>query len=507
MALTPFKIDQFGGLNLRDDPTEFGAAAAQDLLNVDLDSRGRLRTRDGYASFGTTTDAALMVLPTPSTVNSALVGAVSWDAASSGTIQVDIFDSSGSVASTPTATSMGTVVPTGSYTRLGTYTWIPTWSASVNGVLRGFSNGLVNLTPTEMPAFVGVLPTSSRLVQGNYHTSTTTPSGANGSRSTVFFSNPGLATTYSADNWVELRPGDGEHITGMATWRDLLLVFKQSTCFVFYGESTDATGGAVFNFRPISLPTPLSRALGQTRPYVVAGDDGVYYSTNAGIYKTDGGDPTLISDVIRGLFTVSSGVSSSIRFDGNPPILSWTNDRLLATYTTAAGTTRTLVHDPVEGNWLLMSNLGTTGTFATFPPLDYDATPGTGDFQERMIFPSGTSLFYTDPNTTTDNGSGISWSYTSGAYDLDLPGQEKILRYSSMHGSGTVTLQIAPDLGSVDTGSAVALGTAPAVDEGFQDVDRAGMLFSHKLSGTGAARVSRVTHYLSHVRSMGLRSA
>ncbi|MBW3593776.1 MAG: hypothetical protein KY396_08780 [Actinobacteria bacterium] len=46
-------VVEFGGLNLRDDPQEVGWQGAIDLLNIDLDRRGRVRQRDGVAVFAT----------------------------------------------------------------------------------------------------------------------------------------------------------------------------------------------------------------------------------------------------------------------------------------------------------------------------------------------------------------------------------------------------------------------------------------------------------------------
>jgi hypothetical protein len=48
MPYSPVAIPGFGGLVLYPDPQEVGTQNAVDMLNVDLDRRGRVRSRDGF---------------------------------------------------------------------------------------------------------------------------------------------------------------------------------------------------------------------------------------------------------------------------------------------------------------------------------------------------------------------------------------------------------------------------------------------------------------------------
>jgi hypothetical protein len=48
LPLTPYTVERFGALNLVDDPLEVGATGATEVVNVDFDRQGRVRTRDGY---------------------------------------------------------------------------------------------------------------------------------------------------------------------------------------------------------------------------------------------------------------------------------------------------------------------------------------------------------------------------------------------------------------------------------------------------------------------------
>src|SRR3954447_16987953 len=56
-GLDPFgPIEGFAGLRLNADIEELGFNGAIDMLDVDLDDRGRLRTRNGFSLFSTAPD-------------------------------------------------------------------------------------------------------------------------------------------------------------------------------------------------------------------------------------------------------------------------------------------------------------------------------------------------------------------------------------------------------------------------------------------------------------------
>lgn len=501
-----FKVDRFGPLNLRDDPGELGFDASVDLLNVDFDRRGRLRTRDGYEqisdNLGGTTDANVISLFSHASNNTLLaaattaLGYVMVPVFSDGSLHVaaTLFASTAAPATVPSATSFGT--PSSSRT------YFTAWSSSGNYGIR-YYDGSTTGSGTGNPAFVAAVggggalrpegaDIAPRLAQGNYSTAADDPTSDNvGTRSTVFFSDPGAPDTYTAGNFVHLRPGDGEQITAMVAWNGDLYVFKQSACFVFTHESLDPTGGPVFHYSEVTLPVPVSTAVGTARRYAVAGDEGVYFSTVSGIYRF-ADTPVLVSGQISELFGVDSEFSS-LRFDGNPPVLSYANGRLFATYTLSTGGIRTLVYNPKMDYWTLWSNVGTTGFFVTFPPLSF-GTPDVGDFQERVLFPSGEEIFYTDPDLTTDNGSNISWHWQSGWTDYGVPDRRKTVgRYAELWGAGSPTVSMFTDYGSTDSlAAAVTLGTAPAVARGYNRTNRLGVFHSLRLSGTSPASVNAI---------------
>jgi hypothetical protein len=501
MPQTPYVIERFGGLNVRDDPMEIGTGGAIDLLNVDLDRGGRVRARDGWAAFATAATASVTInqlIPSPSGPR---IYAAYW---ASPNYVFEGFDSSGSSVATRTATGSSTAT-TPSYANLGTsssaLTYVTIWDASANYTCQRIASGSI-AAGTGKPAFVAVTPVSNRLVEANFDLAASSPSGANGSRSTVFWSDAGDPQTFGANNFVTLRPNDGEDITGMVTWRDYTFVSKQSSLFIFYGESADATGNPIFNYRRVGLPAPIWRSTGLNRsPMVAAGEFGVFISTANGIYRTTGDTPVLVSGKVQDLFSFAA--IQAWAFDGNPPILAWANGRLFATYSTASGSVRTLVYDPRIDEWMLWSNLGSTGVFINSAAGAYSASPGTSDFQKRIFFPLADRVKYTDPTVTTDGGTAIAWSWTSGSY-APVPGRVVVVPETSVVGSGTITIQLFSDNASsaVQTSSVTVVSTGvPAYPPLF---DQEGRWLRLKLAGAGGGYVNQVTHFISYVKPAGL---
>jgi len=510
MSLNSFTIEGFGGLNLRDDPQEVGAKGATDLLNVDLDRAGRLRTRDGYEVFNanvvSSTGYQAGVFGSHLSAGSIMAARVSAGSLFLDRLTVDdaAVENKGSWVASASAVITST-------THLGTATssrmYLASGDASANYTLKSY-NGVTVSNGVGKPMFVAVSPRSNRLVQAYYPNAADSPSGANGTMSTVFFSDEGLPDTYTATNFVPLRPGDGEVITGMVVLRDLLIVFKQTAMFVFYGENTDDEGLTEFVYREVTLPASIASAPGaRDGRFIIVGGDSAYFSTRDGIFKTNGSSFDLISGAIQPLFDANdSGVPAGLRLkaDGSygPPALSWVRDTLICYYQNSSGSPQCLVWD-ASGQWRMWRfTLGATH-FAEVPT----EVRGAGiDGYGRAIF-----FAFTDSATanninrmasdvTADAGSAISWSYTSGYYDLGSPAEKRV-RYTDVYGSGTVTAQMLGVGGrtgaSTDAGSAVTLGVLPAVVRTRRNSPLRARRFASVLSGSGAARVNQLTHYFA----------
>jgi hypothetical protein len=123
----------------------------------------------------------------------------------------------------------------------------------------------------------------------------------------VRFGAPGSETLYACNgadtspirgkNFGDLTPGDGEQIMTAVTWRELIFVFKETKFFVLWGESANTDGTPIANFREVVNQVGLASKMA-----VAVGRDGVYFFNRMGVYRTTGGNPELISDVIRPLW-------------------------------------------------------------------------------------------------------------------------------------------------------------------------------------------------------------
>jgi hypothetical protein len=487
----PFTVEQFGGLNLIADPQELGAKGSMDLLNVDFDKHGRVRSRDGYDNL--TSSAAASRLDN-----------IGIFYKTDGTKQILVSSSAGefysaySSAGALIATDSigGTTVSEADFTRFGgpsaevvyATSWrsIPTlahiprkwngtaWSTTANLRLGGFSAD---------PHMLAVQATDNRLV-GAFVTS-------NASR--VGFSDAGVPETWGTNSYVDLTPGDGERVTCLLSWRELVFAFKETKFFVFTGNSVGAGGTSIFNYRPVNTGVGAI-----TRQCATGSPNGVYFLSRRGIYRTTGGDPVLISRDIDPIFRggespfYAGGIINHAAIDKCQ--LTWHDERLYFAYPsgTATSNDRLLVFDPESSQWLLW-DVAVNG-LTTFQ---------IGDSQELVFtYAAGSnhvgrqSSAYTD-----DDGTAIASHIRSGFYPLGNPGSTAYTRWTRLWGSGAPTVSVFTDMGSTDANAAaVTLGTSPAVAEGYHQQSYAGQLFSHKLSATTAWSVSKLQYDVAHVR-------
>lgn len=479
MTLKPFAVPRFGGVNRRDDPQDVGPFQAISATNVDLDVTGAIRTREGANKLNTTSGTGDYYQLIPYGTNLLAVRE------SAGTAALDSIDGVGvrtQVGATFGVSNTGGrpvaigVQPSGASTEQ-TLVFFPSGGTT----LRKY-DGSAHAASVGQPWFVCVSPVDNRLVQAKFTTAAASPSGADGSLSTVFFSDPGAPETFDATNFVHLRPGDKEVITGVASWREMVFVLKETVGFVFYGTGTDATGAPVFNYRTINLPDVC-------RGGVTAGDRGVYYYGRRGVYRTRGDTPEKVSSII-GIPSVFEDNTFS-----NSPV-SWAHGRLCVCDTSNLGT---WVYDEVGDYWLFYQ-------YATsVTPVISDGAQCFVEWGERVAFLSDDDVFYSDSvtsdRTTDDDGTAITWSWQSGWYGMGPPGADAFTRWTRVWGTGTATVSVFTDHGTTDANAgSVSLGTSPAVAEGYHLKSYKGQLFSHKLSGSGVATVNRLQHDVASVR-------
>lgn len=476
-----FPVERFAGLNLRGDPQEVGPSQALNLLNVTFAKDGRLVTRDGYSKPFT---------GGPSNITNLwpLAGESALAAFNADSVKVLNLGTGAVTATTSLAAATSSFASAGA---AGSTYFTDTTTAQ----LRKW-NGSAFSSPASLSGvkgrYLAVQPLEDRLVVAD---ATNT--------SKILFSNAGDPETFSANDFVTLTPGDGEEIAGMAVFGTLLFVFKRTKFFVFTGNSVAATGTSVFNYRMVDSGIGCQQTTGDTRPLIVSHTTGVYFVADDGIYRTAGDTPARVSDSISPVFKGANlTVPASFTLDTSP-VTSWgflgvAADRL---YLCPFSSNGTYVLDLHTGDW---------SAFDWQPGAVMDGSAvatasDTNGYRGAVVLGFVTDVGLSNRAKTTDNGSAIAWSYESGMYPLAEGGARvAITRESRLWGSGSAALKIANDFGAYDTGSTLTLGTSPATADAWQQIDREGTYWQHKLSGSGQAAVSRLVHYVSFVKPAGI---
>lgn len=484
MTLSPVPVESFGGLDLISDPGTVGWSGAIDMCDVEFDHPGILRSRDLFSTFATTT------LTAPNVVGWGTTGYIVSTAAA-----VHLYNG-GSLVGTAVAPCQyytGTVQPIG--TASASYLYMADL-ANTQAVRRLTTAGVIS-APAGMPvcAYLGRTSSDNRLVAANI---TTIPTGASStaSGSLVHFSDAGAPETWGANNWVLLDPGDGESITGMTTWNNELYVFKQTKFFIFGPTSTDGTGNPIFNYRAVRGVT------GASSLPPIAAQDGVYFQgVNAkqqlSVFRTRGDIPEEIGRPISPAL-----LDATVPDYFTPGGLSLVWDICYA-----MGKVRLLVSDltPTK-SYIFSFDPETNGWTLAQVPAGTRSITGYGLGNDYFVVAglgANAKVHYLDlANTTTDTLRTPTPLYRSGFSDLGTPDEKRVHSWR-VSGSGSPTLTLSTDFGSLETGAALTLGTSPAVAEAVRRYAPRGRRFSYQVSGTTAWSVNSLTAYVAGKRKPG----
>jgi hypothetical protein len=482
----------FGGLDLRTDPQDQGLVSSPDLLNVSLDRVGIVRSRDGYAKFSTSAASQRYInivgfdpsdYASPSVFGNKCLYGVRVSATQ---VFVDRIDTTG--ASTNVFSATPTTVDT-------CYALFSTGS----GVVFGGRN-------QQMQTIVGPTPTVTAISSGSFraqYLALQTPDNrlVAASGTTVAFSNPNDATTWGVNNFVTISY-EPEYISGMASWQNMLFVFKRSAFYVFPGNSVDGSGNPVFNFRGVRNGIGCAAERG-----VTTSPEGVYFIHNSGIYVTTGGTPVCISDAVRGIFNGNVGAlfqSSALNQSQiSKACIRWLNNKLFVAYPSGSSTSNDRLLVLENGQWSLWD----------IPAADMAVWKQSNTNDLMFAYASGTNdigQFSTVPGTyTTDAGTAITSRYRTGFWNPGQPGAESITREFILEGTGTVNVKTAVnDAATLGSSASVALGTAPAVGDGRDRRSVKGRNLSIELSSSsGAWSASRVIANVRGQRNAGLKAA
>jgi hypothetical protein len=383
----PFDFGDFsGGLNLRDKADAVGDKEAIDLLNVTFGERGAIHQRDGYADL-TASDLGERVT------------SLSPYYKADGTRQLVAGGGSTLYAISNTGDPIAPLVRPNAgpwtFARFGDPTheylycangWDPLarWDGStwVDGSVLAKVNGAAGqampcpgavCVTAGAPGSASTSNAANRLVATAFGTQTNAgPGGQPTTPSRVYLSLPGRPEEWETDgyggssgavppysdargrDWLDLTPGDGEQIMAAVTWRELVFIFKETKFFALWGEGTSSEGVTTFEYREVVNNVGLA-----SKHAVAVGRDGVYFMNRRGVYRTNGGDPELLSDIISPMWTQDPDVY----FQSRPinlarldlPRALWHMERLYLAVPTgeAAANDRMLVYDTVHKWWSL----------------------------------------------------------------------------------------------------------------------------------------------------------
>jgi hypothetical protein len=258
----------------------------------------------------------------------------------------------------------------------------------------------------------------------------------------------------------------------------------------------------VFNYRMITGPCPLSKNA------VAVARDGVYFINPAGVWRTTGGQPELVSGPVQALFrgalppTFSTGVSLSQTSTAAAFTAGWQPDRLyfgIPLSNGATTATHTLVYD-VRGGWWSIYDLA-AGVLLGTP--DTGAHP-TQDHGLLFSYASGNKDIGKLDSTTTNNGSSLAAYWVSGNSDFGSP-DYKSVRQIEVTGkaSAGLTLAVGTDYGAL--GSTASLSPGSSVATVFDRRGWRGRQFRVKVAqASGTMEIERLVLRVRDRKSPGV---
>lgn len=422
-----FVLSNFSGLNTNDDSTQIENNQAQDLLNVVITKE--IKKRGGYTAINST----------------AITG-------SSGIYGLGTYYKTG--GSDYLLYASHTTIGTINFSTGATASIITGLTTNERTRFKQFKNIVVITKQSDAPqkyngttgeALGGSPPTCPyQCVHKNYHFlagNATYPSR-------LYYSNLDDNETWTALDFIDINPDDGDIITGLEVTLDSVIIFKRFHVYILYGDTPTYTDGLeLWVIKQASTSTGATAQGG----IAVIGKNIIYLSSNEGIQAFGGGVSTEqlafdsltsallskdITPTIKALNTSRLTQAEAVSFD-NKYILSVPN---------GSSTTNNLnlVFDYSMGGWLKWDIPANCWTTFRNGGIDY------------LIFGSTTTgkIYRYTESTYSDNGTAISAYYKTKDYDLKYPANEKLYRkfYVTLNKSTDYSLKVTPqvDFGEVD---------------------------------------------------------
>jgi hypothetical protein len=303
-------IDFTGGLNVRRTEFNLGENESPDMLNVEIDPRGGIFTRNGWSRFN---DADIIADPGLWNPRSC---AIAVD--SSGAFTVLISNGTSVYEVDEAGDTVATSIVCGGSSHLADFS---EW-----GDVVYVAAGLANPSIRRVAGDPGVSTSLGRAYNDDYTTPTDgnmpraehveahggylfcaaidevldiNDTGSGTQRNRVRWSHPSKPEDWATNDYIDIEVGGGT-ITGLKSFRDHLLIFKTDSIWALYGYAS-ASFQLIKVSRSVGVPTPSAISSSETAVYFFSA------SQRGGIYAYDGGAPVELSgNILEILETVST---------------------------------------------------------------------------------------------------------------------------------------------------------------------------------------------------------
>jgi hypothetical protein len=440
---TRLQSDFAGSLRVVDQASEIDSSKALDLSNVRVGQAGEIRRRGGSVALSTFDEVAdyqaltyteagsgvHLLGGTPTRLRAMTVAGASVDVE---TVSGQVF--SFAAFGAPTTERVYCVNDNDcAYWDGAAFTLNPTVTADGVGAQQ-FPRGQC----------CAVTPWDNRLMVAGFAAAADGLAGANGSASTMFFSEQGDPTTWKAVYRETVQPGDGEKLVAAVSWLDRTFVFKQTKFFVVFGTSDNGRGSPVFEWYAVQANVGV-----QNPQAVCAHRTGVYFIDRKGVYVTQGEEPVCVSDDLEALFRgldtpFYTGLALDLTRMAEATITS-SGELIYCFLPTQGGSFQTFVFDPRIGWWGYDTLAGQCGV----------GVPVGGREDLAFAKDGAVRVFRQAEGVAQDVGSAIA-SHWQGAWQSFESFDEKELRRLHPWGVGTIALSCAVDLGAPSGGGQIA---------------------------------------------------
>lgn len=452
------------GLNNIGSPLLIDNREFSDMLNMDFDETGVVRKRSGFTAVGDTLTAAKgLGTFTTETLN--------YVTTIDGTSLKYLNSGVWTAVSGASFTAGQEVCFTQARNKL--YVW--------NGTDGGASwDGTTLTRPGTMPK------AKFAVFYQNYQIA----SGVAGQPNRLYISNPGDtsqftnataftnlnnstevpgATVFNAPNvanFIDVRPNDGDYITGIVAFQDVVLVFKNNSCYELTFDASST---------PQPVVTPISNSIGcRSHKSIAQVENDVLFLAGDGIRKI-GNDPGYISSTGSTIRThvISYRINPSLtainpQYASKANAIYYNTSYILGFPTTSSTVTADVVYDNRFDAWSRWDTIN--------PNSMVKYTDSTKASHLYFLSDSGTRMYEIVAGTYNDNGAAINSYIISKAQDFGNPDLTKrfvdcTMMFRTIAGQVTITLYTDNNTqaGSAVIGQVAAdgMGLSPLASKAF----------------------------------------